>query len=56
MDTLLSLDAYKDYYALDDVDNFLDLNFRICRDVGARPTKMLMTRALPLWAVKNMPW
>jgi alkylation response protein AidB-like acyl-CoA dehydrogenase len=33
MDTLLSLDAYKDYYALDDVDNFLDLNFRICRDV-----------------------
>jgi alkylation response protein AidB-like acyl-CoA dehydrogenase len=33
MDTLLSLDAYKDYYALDDVENFLDLNFRICRDV-----------------------
>ncbi len=33
MDTLLSLDAYKDYYAIDDVDNFLDVNFRVCRDV-----------------------
>ena len=44
MDTLLSLDAYKDYYALDDVDNFLDLNFRICRDVMCR-SKMLMDRS-----------
>jgi len=30
---LLSLDAYKDYYGIDDIDNFLDVNFKICRDV-----------------------
>ena len=33
MDKLLSLDAYKDYYGIDDIDNFLDVNYKICRDV-----------------------
>lgn len=33
MDKLLSLDAYKDYYAIDDIDNFLDVNYKVCRDV-----------------------
>ncbi|KUG05221.1 acyl-coa dehydrogenase [hydrocarbon metagenome] len=33
MKTLLSLDAYKEYYAIDDIDNFLDVNFKVCRDV-----------------------
>ncbi|MDD3365048.1 MAG: acyl-CoA dehydrogenase family protein, partial [Syntrophomonas sp.] len=33
MDKLLSLDAYKEYYGIDDIDNFLDVNFKICRDV-----------------------
>ncbi|MEN6390745.1 MAG: acyl-CoA dehydrogenase family protein, partial [Syntrophomonas sp.] len=33
MDKLLSLPAYNEYYGLDDIDNFLDVNFKICRDV-----------------------
>ena len=33
MDKLLTLDAYKEYYGIDDIDNFLDVNFKICRDV-----------------------
>ena len=33
MNTLLSLDVYKDYYGIDDIDSFLDVNFKICRDV-----------------------
>ncbi len=33
MQSLLSLDAYKEYYGIDDIDNFLDVNFKICRDV-----------------------
>ncbi len=33
MNSLLSLDAYKEYYGIDDIDNFLDVNFKICRDV-----------------------
>ena len=33
MDKLLSLDAYKEYYGIDDIDNFLDVNFKVCRDV-----------------------
>ena len=32
-DKLLSLDAYKEYYGIDDIDNFLDVNFKVCRDV-----------------------
>lgn len=32
-DKLLSLDAYKDYYGIDDIDNFLDVNLKVCRDV-----------------------
>jgi alkylation response protein AidB-like acyl-CoA dehydrogenase len=33
MKTLLSLDAYKEYYGIDDIDSFLDVNLKICRDV-----------------------
>ncbi|HEX3011027.1 MAG TPA: acyl-CoA dehydrogenase [Syntrophomonadaceae bacterium] len=33
MEKLLSADAYKDYYGIDDIDSFLDVNFKICRDV-----------------------
>ncbi len=33
MDKLLSLPAYSEYYGIDDIDNFLDVNFKICRDV-----------------------
>ena len=35
MDKLLTLDAYKEYYGIDDIDNFLDVNYKICRDVIA---------------------
>ncbi|MGE5422664.1 MAG: acyl-CoA dehydrogenase N-terminal domain-containing protein, partial [Ignavibacteriales bacterium] len=31
MDKLLSLDAYKEYYGIDDIDNFLDVNNKVCR-------------------------
>jgi len=33
MEKLLSCDAYKDYYGLDDFDGFIDVSFKICRDV-----------------------
>jgi alkylation response protein AidB-like acyl-CoA dehydrogenase len=33
MAKLLSCDAYKDYYGIDDIDGFLDVSFKICRDV-----------------------
>ena len=33
MNKLLSCDAYKDYYGIDDVDGFFDVNFKVCRDV-----------------------
>lgn len=33
MQKLLSCDAYKDYYGVEDIDGFLDVNFKICRDV-----------------------
>ena len=33
MEKLMSCDAYKDYYAVDDLDGFLDVNYKICRDV-----------------------
>ncbi len=33
VEKLLSLDAYKDYYGMDDIDSFLDVNFKVCRDV-----------------------
>jgi len=33
MNDLLSLDAYKDYYGLDDFDAILDVNYKVCRDV-----------------------
>jgi len=33
MDKLLSCDAYKDYYGAEDIDAFLDVNAKICRDV-----------------------
>ncbi len=32
-DKVLSLDAYKDYYGIDDFDAICDVNFKICRDV-----------------------
>ncbi len=35
LDKTFSYDAYKDYYSIDDVDSFLDLAFKICRDVIA---------------------
>jgi alkylation response protein AidB-like acyl-CoA dehydrogenase len=33
MEKLLSCDAYKDYYGVDDIDGFLEVNYKICRDV-----------------------
>ena len=33
MDKLLTLDAYKEFYGIDDIDNFLDVNNKVCRDV-----------------------
>lgn len=33
MEKLLSCDAYKDYYSIDDFDGFLDVCYKICRDV-----------------------
>lgn len=33
MDKLMSCDGYKDYYATDDLDAILDVNYKICRDV-----------------------
>jgi hypothetical protein len=33
MGKLLSLDAYKEFYGIDDIGNFLDVNFKVCRDV-----------------------
>jgi len=33
MGKLLSLDAYKEFYGIDDIDNFLDVNNKVCRDV-----------------------
>jgi len=33
VEKLLSLDAYKDYYGMDDINSFLDVNFKVCRDV-----------------------
>lgn len=35
MDKLLSQEAYRDYYSKDDVDSFIDLTFKIARDVLA---------------------
>lgn len=35
MDKLLSLEAYRDYYSKDDLDSFLEVNYKICRDVIA---------------------
>jgi alkylation response protein AidB-like acyl-CoA dehydrogenase len=40
MGKLLSLDAYKEYYAIDDIDNFLDVNFKVCRDVMCPANKI----------------
>ncbi|KUG05163.1 acyl-coa dehydrogenase [hydrocarbon metagenome] len=33
MEKLLTLDAYKEYYGIDDIDSFLDVNYKVCRDV-----------------------
>ena len=33
MGKLLTLDAYKEFYGIDDIDNFLDVNNKVCRDV-----------------------
>ncbi|HPF20462.1 MAG TPA: acyl-CoA dehydrogenase, partial [Syntrophomonas sp.] len=33
MDKLLSCDGYKDYYGVDDIDSFLEVNAKISRDV-----------------------
>ncbi len=35
LDKLLSFDAYRDYYSKDDVDSFVDMVYKICRDVVA---------------------
>ena len=33
MGKLLTLDAYKEFYGIDDIDNFLDVNNKVCRDL-----------------------
>jgi hypothetical protein len=33
MNKLLSNEAYKDYYGIEDFDSFVDVNFKVCRDV-----------------------
>ncbi len=33
MDKLLACDGYKDYYSIDDIDSFLEVNAKISRDV-----------------------
>ncbi|HWQ74233.1 MAG TPA: acyl-CoA dehydrogenase [Syntrophomonas sp.] len=33
MNKLLSCDGYKDYYGIDDIDSFLEVNAKVCRDV-----------------------
>jgi len=33
MEKLLACDGYKDYYGTDDLDGFMDVNYKICRDV-----------------------
>ena len=33
VEKLLSLDAYKDYYGMDDINSILDVNYKVCRDV-----------------------
>ena len=33
MGKLLNLDAYKEFYGIDDIDNFLDVNNKVCRDL-----------------------
>ena len=35
MEKLLSLDAYKDYYTLDDIDIYLDLTYKLAKEVLA---------------------
>ncbi|CFX91894.1 Acyl-CoA dehydrogenase/oxidase C-terminal [Syntrophomonas zehnderi OL-4] len=35
MDKLLGMEAYRDYYSKDDLDSFLEVNYKICRDVIA---------------------
>ena len=35
MEKLLSLDAYKDYYTLDDIDIYLDLAYKLAKEVLA---------------------
>ena len=35
MDKLLGMEVYRDYYSKDDFDSFLDVNYKICRDVIA---------------------
>ena len=44
-ETILGCDGYKDYYSIDDFDSICDVNFKICRDVLARPTKIPMKSA-----------
>jgi alkylation response protein AidB-like acyl-CoA dehydrogenase len=33
MEQLLASDGYKDYYGVDDIDSFMDVNAKICKDV-----------------------
>ena len=35
VEKLLALDAYKDYYGMDDIDSFLDVNFKVCQWIPA---------------------
>ena len=35
MDKLLSMETYRDYYSKDDIDSFLEVAYKICRDVMA---------------------
>ncbi len=45
MDKLLSCDGYKDYYGVDDIDSFLEVNAKISRDVICPPTRTRMKSA-----------
>ena len=35
LDKVLGFDAYKDYYTRDDVDTFIELVYKMCKDVIA---------------------
>ncbi len=42
------------YYGIDDIDSFLDVNFKVCRDVMCPANKDADEPARNLWAAMNM--